>query len=253
MRSIIVNKEGLICAEPSPDVMVSLLTNAQANGVGKQGDIGSGEFSSKFLQQASGDQLFERSQGIQALRDGMYRLCEAHLNQAIPQETYVEQMTDLVATLNFIVPIELCSKLNRELAKTMQMRRGALTEKMGKNENADVKSTTREPNMAPMADEERVTDISALTGILGLCIQTSFEFGRNIAVNSGLRGKARLEAQMAMRFSRFKIAHGLKEKGFSCAEMLLVSDGEIDCGALGVRDETPLVSEVATPLPAPAP
>jgi hypothetical protein len=59
--------------------------------------------------------LNERSQGIQALRDGMYRLCEAFLNEAITSATYEDHIGHLTATLNFIVPIELCAKLNREI------------------------------------------------------------------------------------------------------------------------------------------
>jgi hypothetical protein len=75
-----------------------------------------------------------------------------------------------------------------------------------------------------------------MTAILVQCIQTSYEFGANIARNSGERGRARLAAETSMGFVRFKIAHALRSKGVSCADMVKVSSGEIDCSILGITD-----------------
>jgi hypothetical protein len=233
------------------------------SGEGQQGEAASGKGLLKVLQESNGEQIFQRSQGIQALRDGMYRLCEAHLNNAIPQETYVEQMTDLVATLNFIVPIELCSKLNADIFRLQAQNRsgtpggaksgnGGIAVPGGGDPGAEpplaADATEDEPaDDAAELESENVSDMRAFTVILAQCIQTSFEFGRNIALNSGQRGKARLEAQQAMRFSKFRIAYALRERGLDCAKIAEITEGEIVCEALGIRDAA--VAAKTEPIP----
>ena len=64
------------------------------------------------------ESLFDRSQGIQALRDGMYRLCEARSNGFIDNEVFERNLTHLVGTLNFVVPIELCTEMASRLGKS---------------------------------------------------------------------------------------------------------------------------------------
>jgi hypothetical protein len=72
----------------------------------------SGEYAKTF--ESDIHDLFQRSQGVQVLRDGMYRLCEAFVNGAIDQQVYSQQMIDLISTLDFVVPMELCVKLSSE-------------------------------------------------------------------------------------------------------------------------------------------
>jgi hypothetical protein len=235
-RSIIVNKDGLICAEPSPDIMMSFLTNAEAAAEGEQEGT-KAEGLLKILQQVGGEQIFERSQGIQALRDGMYRLCEAHLNKAIPQDTYVEQMTDLVATLNFIVPIELCSKLNTDLSRLQLLSQDAILEQPTEGEENTVPMAGETTNDLAARPDGDLSDMDAYTTILSLCIDRSFQFGVQIAGGSVTRGTNRLQSQQAMRFSRFRIAYALRERGFSCLEIADMTEGEIDCLSLGIRPE----------------
>jgi hypothetical protein len=55
--------------------------------------------------------LFQRSQGIQGLRDGMYRVCEGWLNGAIDTLAYQKQLTNLVLTMNYLVSMEVCANL----------------------------------------------------------------------------------------------------------------------------------------------
>lgn len=103
--------EELVCAEPPPDVATSVFSaitaslKAEVDGEASAGVDLSSISDTNFLK------LFERSQGIQGLRDGMYRSCEAFLNGGINQETYGQQMTYMTATLNFLVTIELCGKI----------------------------------------------------------------------------------------------------------------------------------------------
>lgn len=97
------------CAEPSPDASATIATEIAANvSAAQAGDEMQGMV--QLLTSAGIEKLFERTQGIQAIRDGMFRLCEANMNDGISPDFYEEEMIDLVTTLNFIVPLELCMK-----------------------------------------------------------------------------------------------------------------------------------------------
>jgi hypothetical protein len=113
-RSIVVSQDGQFCAEPVPDAANTLAKEFASKISGAAADRNAAAELSQLVN-VDISKLFERSQGIQALRDGMYRLCEAYINKAISEDTYQEHIANLTATLNFIVPIELCSKLNREI------------------------------------------------------------------------------------------------------------------------------------------
>jgi hypothetical protein len=113
-RSIMVSQDGQFCAEPVPDAVNTLAKEFASKISGTAGDRNAAAELSQLVN-VDISKLFERSQGIQALRDGMFRLCEAYINHAITDDTYQEHIANLTATLNFIVPIELCSKLNREI------------------------------------------------------------------------------------------------------------------------------------------
>jgi hypothetical protein len=112
-RSIVVSN-GQFCSEPVPDAANTFAKEFAGKLSGEKADAKAAAELSQLVN-VEISKLFERSQGIQALRDGMYRLCEAYINKAISEDTYQEHIANLTATLNFIVPIELCSKLNREI------------------------------------------------------------------------------------------------------------------------------------------
>jgi hypothetical protein len=117
-RSIIVSGNKY-CAEPVPDAANTIAKEVASKLSASDGEGKNAEGSVSQLVNADFSKLFERSQGIQALRDGMYRLCEAYINNAISEDTYQEHIANLTATLNFIVPIELCSRLNKDLVASI--------------------------------------------------------------------------------------------------------------------------------------
>ena len=85
----------IICSEPSPDVAVAL-ANSFGFGVSIMGQ-GSASLSAS---QAEGLlQLTERTSAIQALRDQMFRACEAYANGAITGTTYNLTMTAMNDTM----------------------------------------------------------------------------------------------------------------------------------------------------------
>ena len=125
-RSILVNGKGGVCAEPAPDATAIIVTEIAANLVAKRIGQGGGG-SMNPLNQASVIEIFQRSQGIQVLRESMYRLCEAYINGAMDTQSYTEQMNGLIITLNFVVPFELCTKMAMQ-ESTTGLRRPVVTE-----------------------------------------------------------------------------------------------------------------------------
>jgi len=90
-----------ICAESPPDVAESMASairfaaEAQVKGYGGKVDLSS-IFSSSAMM------LFYRSQGVQLFRDGMYNLCQAHMNGLIDQNQYLikyEKLLDIAQKL----------------------------------------------------------------------------------------------------------------------------------------------------------
>lgn len=117
IRSVLVNDKGRFCAEPPPDAIGTIAKAIAAKAAAKvPAKVTTAEASGEYNKTFESDihDLFQRSQGVQVLRDGMYRLCEAFVNGAIDQQIYSQQMIDLISTLDFVVPMELCVKLSSE-------------------------------------------------------------------------------------------------------------------------------------------
>ncbi len=78
-----------ICAEPSPDALSAL-----ASSLGGQGELSSEKVQAAlklqgaFAQSETAAYVGLRTQTIQLLRDGMYRLCEAYLSGALDQYSF---------------------------------------------------------------------------------------------------------------------------------------------------------------------
>lgn len=105
------------CAEPPPDATQEIARSISAT-FDALGKLSSGEQASAALGAASDlntatEALFERSQGIQLLRDTMFRLCEAFQNGVIDPKSYAAQIESLILTANFIIPFEQCMSVAR--------------------------------------------------------------------------------------------------------------------------------------------
>lgn len=79
-RAIIVNSQGLTCAEPSPDAMknVAASINAQATGYGGVNESYGATMAALGL----------RTEGVEILRDLGYRACEAFANHGFDSSVY---------------------------------------------------------------------------------------------------------------------------------------------------------------------
>ena len=94
------------CAEPSPDVSADLLAELVTQ-------LGVGQLSLGHDAQLSGsmsaitDPIFNRSQGVQMFRDGLFALCQAHHNGAVGTYMYGSFITALIDRSSYLNALEL--------------------------------------------------------------------------------------------------------------------------------------------------
>jgi hypothetical protein len=81
----------------------------------------------------------------------MYRLCEAHINGALDGSTYRLGVLSLISTLNYVVPMELCTRLASS---------GAANQNFNEAFNNCVKASY---NFARALNEQATSSISAIT------------------------------------------------------------------------------------------
>jgi len=172
-RSIIY-KGTYTCAEPAPDTTSSFATDLIASLSGEQNEQKVDSLL-RVLSTPETQILFQRTQGIQAIRDGMFRLCEAQMNQAVKPDFYEEQMTDLLSTLNFIVPLELCINAST---------------KMGELFTPD---ETKVSNPATAEPAELVSTY------MNYCLNISQEYGLRLAENASVRREPRRTNEHQLR------------------------------------------------------
>jgi hypothetical protein len=191
-RTIMVHATGKFCSEPVPDAANTFAKEFAA----RLSAASSNEKAAAALKEIINLdvlKLFERSQGIQALRDGMYRLCEAYANDAITKASYEDHIADLTATLNFIVPLELCAKLNREIVL-------ALT---GASESRA--STAAKPDTQTLsvgwADTFNKSELLT-SKFTQACITLGSDFASKLAAQMGNRSLARESATAVERSLR---------------------------------------------------
>lgn len=105
------------CAEPPPDALQDVARSISAS-FDALAKLNEGQQAGAALQAAddlktASKALFERSQGIQLLRDTMFRLCEAFQNGVIDPESYSRLIESLILNANFIIPFEQCMSITR--------------------------------------------------------------------------------------------------------------------------------------------
>lgn len=112
-RRVVIAKfpENKFCAEPPPDVAeslansLSLLAQGSAkNATAVEADV---RLEATRTLTTSMRGLFTRSQGVQFLRDGLYNLCQAYLNQVITAAEYIALYKELLTASKALVVEEL--------------------------------------------------------------------------------------------------------------------------------------------------
>lgn len=101
-------KTRVVCAEPSPDALVAQAAVLSASGSYKQGstDAPSAGGNVGVGLQESASSIGLRTQSIQILRDGYYRLCESYMNSAISTEEYNRVVMNIDTFINVALAID---------------------------------------------------------------------------------------------------------------------------------------------------
>jgi len=106
-RVVIFNQDShRLCAEPPPDVADNLTSAFAAALQGSDGTVkAKAEISKAFASTVK--QLFQRSQGVQLYRDGMYSLCQSYMNGAIQPSELSERQAALLETSSRLIEKEI--------------------------------------------------------------------------------------------------------------------------------------------------
>lgn len=106
-RVVIVDlDDGKFCAEPPADAGENLASSFAAALEGTDGSIElKAELAKAFA--SSVKQLFQRSQGVQLYRDGMYSLCQAYLNGAILDDEFNKKQEELLKQSAYLIEKEI--------------------------------------------------------------------------------------------------------------------------------------------------
>ena len=134
----------VVCAEPSPDALVAqaAVLSASGNYAGPKGSTNAaGNLGVGFQESAASIGL--RTQSIQILRDGYYRLCEAYLNGAIATEEYQRVTLNLDTFINVALAIDGLG--NAKSAPAVAIGTGPITVNGGTSETTDPNNPNKTP------------------------------------------------------------------------------------------------------------
>lgn len=108
----------MICAEPAPDIAVSITADLKAhlqNLISKEASI---EARAKIAESII--DLAKRGQTLQIQREALYRLCELHANADLKNEIAAELYLEVIKTIQAIAFAELAnSNLSSEAKKAL--------------------------------------------------------------------------------------------------------------------------------------
>lgn len=127
-RLVLVNKNGganqmhrIVCAEPSPDALVAQAAALSAN-VNTPQKISAALGASNNETAGS---IGLRTQTIQILRDGYFRVCEAYMNGSISQQEYTKIINNVDGAIAVVLAIDTLGGTVR--APTINLSPGATT------------------------------------------------------------------------------------------------------------------------------
>ncbi|WP_298974284.1 hypothetical protein [uncultured Roseobacter sp.] len=188
-RRSIISRGQFTCAEPAPDTMSAFATQLASSISMSSASSNTQEDAAKAMMDIASDPktqaLFRRTQGIQAIRDGMFRLCEARMNTAVNEDFYEEQMTDLLMTLNFIVPLELCINASTKMGEIFSPPASEILE--------DSRSTGENDSAVLIAN------------YMNLCLDISKEYGLTLARNASETRAQRRQVEYELKVEQAKL------------------------------------------------
>lgn len=145
------------CAEPPPDSTQSIASSLTAAlradaSQDKSKQSVSAEAARELITTAK--LMFTRSQGVQLFRDGVYNLCQAHLNAAISQPSYEKMFSELLKVSAKLIADEIAKSPNVDVAKAVN----AAQEAQGAQEQVAASLITLKTLRSEAESERRTAD-----------------------------------------------------------------------------------------------
>ena len=149
--------DSTFCAEPPPDSTQSIASSLTAAlradaSQDKSKQSVSAEAARELITTAKS--MFTRSQGVQLFRDGVYNLCQAHLNAAISQRSYKKMFSELLNVSAKLIADEIAKSPNADVAKAVN----AAQEAQGAQEQVAASLITLKALKSEAESERRTAD-----------------------------------------------------------------------------------------------
>ena len=155
-RLVLVNEDGVYCAEPSPDALAAY---ASSLGLGASAPS-QGAISFAQALQSSAASIGLRTQSIQLMRDELYRVCEAYANGALTPMTAtlllsqsqdlmavvvaIEQLTGAVVANQVALTSEASASASADLVANQQLLEQAREDEKAKQDTLTKAETARD-------------------------------------------------------------------------------------------------------------
>jgi sulfur relay (sulfurtransferase) DsrF/TusC family protein len=150
------------CAEPPPDSTQSIASSLTAAlradaSHDKSKQSVSAEAARELMTTAKS--MFNRSQGVQLFRDGVYNLCQAQLNKAINEGSYEKMFSELLGVSAKLIADEIAKSPNIDVAKAIS----AAQEAQSAQEQAAASVITLKTLKSEAESERRTADAARKT------------------------------------------------------------------------------------------
>jgi hypothetical protein len=159
----------VVCAEPSPDAMAAVAASMAANMAGK--DSTSASLSASVSESAAFVGL--RTQTIQLLRDGFYRMCEGYMSGALTAEDYSIMQRRYQANMLALLTIEQLTGASKSPAVTLDTTSLARVSQLHEQLREVQKELAAEDKKTgPDRSDERIKELTARRDRLTTDIET---------------------------------------------------------------------------------
>lgn len=176
-RTVLVSQSGdqaIVCAEPSPDALQAIA--ASLGGSVSVPESVSGSFAGSISGNAASIGL--RTQSIQLLRDGFYRLCESYLSGAIDAEEYdilqrryqanmiallaIEQLTGVVRPPAVALTSTAAAEAGANIGQLLELRETLTRRRASKVAELDAEKGKPEAEKSQERIDQLTDDIEAI-------------------------------------------------------------------------------------------
>lgn len=168
----------VVCAEPSPDALVAQAAVLSANGnfTGQKGAPSAGGSAVVGIQESAAS-IGLRTQSIQVLRDGYYRLCETYLNDAIDKGEYLAVIKNVDTFIAVSLAIDGMS--NPKAAQNVAISTGPVTVESGGQGSNDKNSAKIGDPDAPVVKDPQASGKADSNAVVAQIVRDYLNYNKD--------------------------------------------------------------------------